>query len=422
MAEVKIIGNIVGSNNVLRYKEIDQQIISSYSLRGEFGLTNDYIEFHIEDIGHNLLNSDYNYKSYKSATNSGLNNGGGIQVIEIDPVEDLKSFGFSSGEFIAQYNFFRRRISDLFIKEISPDRTEIRTVSTVLSDKDIETKALQLIDELNNSSFYRDYLLNFSNNVQVVAINIALNKAVTGYEILFKLYEPLPHEITEKIKLSVVEEIVASTQVSVDLDKIIIPDPLPILRGPNFDIEVENKNTVATEYQNYDNLISSYQSLSSASYYQILSFSTSQSIDINVDYTEFENFVRFSSAQKRIYNFYSKVASIEDYKNFIITQTPKVSFTSSLATEISNASSSISDIIANFDGYEYYLYFESGSYNWPKSTSTKPFLLKSTGSAEVQSWMTASLATSSLYDDSNLDNLQILSLHLLEKIAIMINI
>jgi hypothetical protein len=192
----------------------------------------------------------------------------------------------------------------------------------------------------------------------------------------------------------------------VDLDRFIIPDPLPVLRGPNFDIEVANKNTVATSYQTYSDIVGSYQSLSSASYYQILSFSTSQSIDINVDYTEFSNFTRFSKAEKRVTNFYTKVSEIQDLRNFILAQTPNVTTTSSLATEIASASSSIADIIANFDGYEYFLYFESSSYTWPKTSPVKPFLLASTGSAAVQTWITSSIATASLYDSENLDNLE----------------
>jgi hypothetical protein len=406
MAEIKIIGNVVGVNSVLRYKDIDRRLISSYPLRNEFGLSNDYIEYHITDIGGNLLNSDYNFKNYKSASSSGLNTGGGIQIIEVDPIENLKSFGFSSGEFLSYYNFFRRRISsDLFIKEISSDRTEIRTVSTIISDKDLEIKATELVNEISSSSFYKDFLLNFGNNIQILAVNIALVKATTGYEILFKLYEALPSEIEEKSRFGVVEEIIESHQIMVDLDRLIIPDPLPLLRGPNFEIEVDNKNTTSTSYQNYNTLVSSYQASSSSSYYQILSFTTSQSIDINVDYTDFVNFTRFGSAQKRIENFYNKMADIENYKNFISSQTLNSASTSSLPTELAAISASLADTIANFDGYEYYLYFESSSYSWPKNSNTRPFLLYSTGSSQVQSWMTASIASASLYDSGNLDNL-----------------
>ncbi len=40
-----------------------------------------------------------------------------------------------------------------------------------------------LIDEMNNSTYYVDYLLNFGNNEQYLAVNVFLNRAIEGYEI-----------------------------------------------------------------------------------------------------------------------------------------------------------------------------------------------------------------------------------------------
>ena len=77
----------------------------------------------------------------------------------------------------------------LFIKEISQDRTEIRLASTTLSNDVIENTVNSLIEEINNSIYYVDYLLNFGTNEQYVAVNVALNKAPDGYEILFKLFK-----------------------------------------------------------------------------------------------------------------------------------------------------------------------------------------------------------------------------------------
>ena len=75
------------------------------------------------------------------------------------------------------------------IKEISQDRTEIRLGSISLTNDEIETTVLSMIDKIESSPYYIDYLLNFGNNEQYIAVNVALNKATEGYEILFKLYE-----------------------------------------------------------------------------------------------------------------------------------------------------------------------------------------------------------------------------------------
>ena len=435
---IKIVGNILSTTTVSRYSEEDIKLIQSSKLQENFGGKNDYIEYFIYDAGGNLLNLNYNYLSYKIPSSTGLTPGttttpnttGNIQtenigvastlspttsslypIIEIDPVQDLQNQSYFSGEFKVQYNFFQNKISDysneaLFIKEISQDRTEIRLVSLTLSDDEIENLTLNLIDQSTNSTYYVDYLLNFGNNEQYVAVNVALNKASTGYEVLFKLYNPLPLSVQEKMTLWVVEEIVNPYVFDINLDKLIIPDPGPILRGPNFNITIPNQSTVSTTYNTYSNLILNLQSSQSSSYRQILNLLATQSIDINVDYTDFNNFIFFGSAYQRVTNFYTKAKQIEDYRNLINKYTPYVATTASLQLEINRYSSSIETIISQFDGYESYLYFESSSYTWPKTNSTKPFSLLSTGSTNTKTWYNNLTGSSQTYDLNNYDNLE----------------
>ena len=435
---IKIVGNIVSTTTVTRYSSEDTNLILSRNLQENFGETGDYIEFYIYDIGGNLLNTSYNYLNYKLPPSTGLEPGtntvpnttGNIQTenvgiestlspttsslyptIEIDPISDLKNVGYSSGEFNLRYNLFHNKLSNyvnraLFIKEISSDRTEIRLASTTLTDNEIETTVNAIIDEINNSSYYVDYLLNFGGNEQYVAVNIALNKAITGYEVLFKLYEPLPQSVQEKQTLWVVEEKVSPYVFDINLDKLITPAPGPQLRGPNFNIPITYQGTVSTPYNDYYTLVSSIQTLQQTSYHQILNLMATQSVDINVDYTDYSDFVFFGSAYQRLTNFYTKAKQIENYNNLISTYTPLTSSTPSLITEINQYTSNINTIVTQFDGYEHYLYFESSSYAWPKTNSTKPYTLLSTGSAEVLSWYPSSTSTAVNFDLNNYDNLE----------------
>jgi hypothetical protein len=435
---IKIVGNIINTTTVSRYSAEDVNLIASRNLQEDFGGTNDYIEYYVYDIGGNLLNINYNYLNYKLPTTTGLtpavsdspNTRGEIQtndvgiestlapqtsslfpVIEIDPVKDLQDLGYSSGEFSVRYNFFQNKISNfieqgLFVKTISQDRTEIALASTTLTNEQIESGSLALINKINTTDYYVDYLLDFGNNTQYVAVNVALNKDPGGYEILFKLYQPLPLSVQEKQTLWIVEEQVNPYVFDINLDTLITPPPPPQLRGPNFNIQIENQGTVATSYGNYNNLITNLKSLQSSSYNQIQNLLVSQSIDINVDYTNFDNFVFFGSAEQRVKNFYTKVKEIEDYQNFINTYTPFVATTASLQTTINQYSSSITNIIRQFDGYETYLYYESSSYTWPKANLNKPFVLLSTGSATVQTWYDALTGSAETYDLGNYDNLE----------------
>ena len=438
---IKIIGNIVGSTTISRYNTSDSNLIASQAIQESFGQYADYIEYYIYDAAGNLLNTNYNYHSFKLPITNGLKPGfqvsssnvnsmaeaqvgvisnytqsiSTLPTIEIDPVSDLQNIGFSSGEFKVQYNFFNNKISsptaELFIKEISSDRTEIRVGSTILTNEQIESGSLTLINEISGSSYFVDYLINFGNNIQATAINVALNKVDPNYEILFKLYQPLPLNIIPKTTLWVVKEKITPYVFDINLDKLVIPPPPPTLRGPNFDITIPNHNSIATSYQNYTNLINNVQNISTSSYQQLLNLIQSQSLDINVDYNNFSNFGFFSSARSRLDNFYNKVKQIEDYKNNIAVYTALTSSRPNLITDLNTATASINDLISHFDGFEYYLYFESGSsltssieYSinpYPKSNGTKPYLLYPTGSSLVKNWYDFTTSSADDYDNDN---------------------
>jgi len=400
---IKIVGNIVDTQQVSRYDEQDTNLLVPQTIKEDFGQLNDYIEYFIYDIGGNLLNVDYTYQDFKLPNTSFVTPTGSLPIIEIDPVKDLQNLGYISGEYKVQYNFFNTKISDpnadLFIKEISADRTELRVGSTVLTNEQIESGSLALISESTGSLYFVDYLLNFGNNIQAVSVNTALNRVETGYEILFKLYQPLPDDIQEKSTLWVVSEKVSPYVFDINLDTLLIPEPLPQLRGPNFDIEIADQNNVATSYQTFDNLIDSVQSISTASYQQLLSLVTSQSISINVDYTDYSNFSIFGSAEQRLKNFYNKVKSIEDLQYSISTYAALTASNPTLINEYNKATASVNNIISNFDGYEYFLYFDSSSYTWPKTTSTLPYTLATTASAN--SWYNTNTGSANTYDNNN---------------------
>ena len=404
---IKIVGEILSTQEVSRYDDTDVRLLTSQRIQEDFGQKEDYIEYFIYDAGGNLLNLSYNYKDFKLPNTSFVNTDGFLPIIEIDPVKDLQNVGYSSGEFKVQYNFFNNKVSnpsaELFLKEISSDRTEIRVGSTILTNSQIESASLALINEYTGSAYFTDYIINFGNNNQALAVNVALNKVESGYEILFKLYNPLPSNITEKSNLWVVKEKINPFVFDVNLDKLIVPPPPPQLKGPNFDINIPNQNNVATSYQSYTGLINSVQNISTASYQQLLSLITSQSININVDYTDYNNFVFFSSAEQRIKNFFDKVKQIEDYQNNIAKYTVSSSLFPNMINDKNTATASINDIITNFDGYEYYLYFESSSYTWPKSNITLPYILASTASAF--SWYNTTTGSAIDYDNNNQNNL-----------------
>lgn len=397
---IRILGNINDIKRINRLKIEDLNLLNSSIQNQLFGFNDDYIEFFVYNVNGSLLDSNYNYRSFKLPSDYYLDPNKGLPVIEIDPVADLQRLGYTSGEFVTQYNFQKRKISsplaELFINAVSPDRTEISINSTTVSN--LVELGNQLVEELNNSTEQKYFILNSPNNTQSLVVNI-LTQVDTG-EILLKLYEPLPNNIPLKSTVWITEEIIEPYLFDLNLDTLVIPPPAPTLRGPNFSIDVETKKNKGTGYESYSSIVSS---LTGSSYSKVLNYMNDKSYDLNVDYTSYSNFIHFSSAKKRLEIFYSKVKQIEDLNNTSssianVTHSLQASLTSSIQTKIDN-------IISNFDGYENYLYFESSSYTWPKLGSNKPYTLLSTGSVSASIWFDAATGSAETYDENNLDHL-----------------
>ena len=173
----------------------------------------------------------------------------------------------------------------------------------------------------------------------------------------------------------------------------------------------------ASETVSFSTLLSTPQT---SSLQQLNSLLADKGININVDYEKFEDFVKFSSALTRLENFYYKVKVIENTQNkldqFINPTSGTTTATTSFSASKASLETTINSTIENFDGYEYFLYFNSGSkFSWPKSTSTIPYKLHTTGSTDVINWLGSaneSLSTyggialsASNYDETNLDRL-----------------
>ena len=139
---IKIIGNVNNTSRITRINNDDLNLLSPEVKNQYFGFENDYIELFVYDTSNNLLSTNYNYNSFKLPSTSGLSAENTLPIIEIDPVQDLQNLGYVSGEFSTQYHFQKRYISspdlsELFISEISADRTEIRLNSTSITSDDL---------------------------------------------------------------------------------------------------------------------------------------------------------------------------------------------------------------------------------------------------------------------------------------------
>jgi hypothetical protein len=422
---IKIVGQVLNTDIVTRYTLQDEQLLLPILQQETFGNLNDYIEYFVFDLGENIVNSDYNYKAYKLPSNSAYSQSL-LPNIEIDPIQDIENLGYQSGEVTSRYNFFRKVSgqpfdNQLFIQQISSDRTEIRVNSTILSGEQLLDITSDFTQKQSTVPYYYYVILNFGNNNQIVAVNTLGSVSEEGeVSILFKLYEPLPSNISIKDTFWIVEEIINPYIYDLSLSKLITPLPQPMLRGPNFAIDLQTKNVVPTPYSNYNQLVSS---LTGSQYQAILNTLANQQTNINIDYSILNEFVHYSSGENRLYNFMYKIDEIETYQAEITTNTPLTSSNAILSASVNRASSSINAIITAFDGFESYLYFTSSSltssiveytletgsffqYNiapYPKSGSSQPYTLYASSSAIVQSWYVTASNVALAYDLSNKD-------------------
>ena len=128
---IRIVGQVNDTGRVSRYSVQDERLLFPIVQQETFGQPNDYIEYFVFDLGGNVLNSSYSYQSYKLPPTSGQTKNGLLPDLEIDPIQDIEDLGYESGEVTSRYNFFRQVASSpfssqLFIQQISTDRTEIK--------------------------------------------------------------------------------------------------------------------------------------------------------------------------------------------------------------------------------------------------------------------------------------------------------
>ena len=402
----------IGSDDQYQtYSPQDLALINTNTINGRYGNLDDYIEYFIKDLGNNVLYSNY------SATQYQLNNAvvdpitGTTTQLYLDPEKDVRAAGYGRGITNVKYNFFTRHllsnpnfVNNFWIKEISYSRTEIKVARQDLSNEELLSAFGTFSSLLAADAYYPTIYLNFGLDVQIISVNaVYVEEEGNGY-IIFKLYEPLPIEYDIKSTFWVVTQVADSAEFNVSIN--VAPEAIvdsTAIKGPNFKVTVKDKVGQTTPYYSYESLL--LTSVTS-SFQQLKSMMDEKGIQINVDYSNFSNFIHFSSATERLYNFVYKVQLIES-ASAGLTQTN----TSTAKVLLQNQ---IDTTITNFDGYEYYLYFTSASTAWPKQNSTQPYPLYSVTSSQVTTWLgninTVPTATtmsmywsSSYYDDQNKD-------------------
>jgi hypothetical protein len=401
MAEIVNITSLDPNNFEFQdYSINDSSLITSFETETSFDSQKDIIEYFIYDINNNILyENTFGFPRYKLINN----------LVSIDPEGDLKSLGYDEGQYNTLYNFVSPKLasnanSRYFISQISPDRTEIRLDTTSIPNELVISSSLELVNNINNSTgSYYDFYLDFGNNQLVIANNAQLDTSdLNNPTVLIKLYEALPLEFTLKSELWVVTKVASSVAYNINITQTFnVEDEFIYLKGPNTNINVQNQINNSTNYSNLSQLSTTDSIQGSGSLrYQLNNLLAKRGIDINIDYSDYSNFIHFSSAQTRLENFYYKLSLIEqyNYSASLSNNTPTNYYVSS-----SNIlyQTKIDEIITGFDNYEYYLYYDSSSTSWPKTNSTPPYVNVLTSSPTGMAWFATQSIIAEDYDVEN---------------------
>ncbi len=385
----------------------ERNLLGSFSVNSVFDQSKHRVEFRVLSLEGIQLEYDSNFKRYKQSNVIELEGRGiAAKSLEIDPVEDIKYYGFENGDVIVNYRFINdlfsktSRKSSLFIESISSDRLEFRALSQNLTESEVTDFVSQLSDKLNNSSYFSEFKVNFENGNVETGINIGTEKITKGQAIVVKLYKPLPVSIVEFSTFSIEEQIADTISFEIEATLLDQKEEIPFLKGPNFNIEVSEDDLSSTEYLNYSEIIG-YPI--SSSNYEVFSLFNEQSANIAIDHTDYSDFIHFSSAVSRLGNFRGKMELLELYESSL----GNIDLLQITGTELTGSRSYYENLVElvvnNFDHYERYLYFESSSYAWPKTNSVKPYINDSVLNSTT--WYEEMLENASTYDNTNYDML-----------------
>ena len=413
--------------NTLNYQNIsteDANLFDSFEITSLFNPTQDVVEYYVYDLNNELIYQDLTFNNWSNVEDPSLasttpetNNTGStldaesnpniaqVSTVNLDPIQDLQNVGLDFGKVKSIYNFVTYRLNsdpnnEYFISEISSDRTELRLKSNFISEASLQISFEQFQTDFLDSTEFDEFYLNFGDNKYVVAVNAAIDTDT----LLIKLYEPLPQEFGVKNTAYILTKNGESVAYEVEFDDFVLEDTSIHIAPPNINLELLNQISPASTYKSYTDITATDLS---GSYNQLINFISGSNIGIplNVNYTDYSNFVYFSSAKQRLDNFITKLTNISASQadlNIIYSQI--TGSTSGSSTVVANKilfEKQIENEISTFDPYEQFLYYQTGSKSFPKTNSTQPYTLYDVNSSTAEQWYATQSITASNYDANN---------------------
>lgn len=349
------------------------------------------------EIEFSVYDSDKNLQYWKRSDNYELD---GLDF-RLDVREDIEEANIPDGaNYILRYNFFNPKIGsgNFYVNRISNDGREIR----VRVNPDASTSVKQAFNEtFGEDPQPLDLVLNFGNNRYYHVLNweAVANVNEDGNVTFDANGKPVVKEAVIRIEETLSDSISVGDDVWLDFEvgrpyfdrfQIFRSEEIPAeneLADPNFTIDFENSEPSGNTFETFEDLTESEEFSTSKSFVETRINST-KPVRLNVDFTDFENFIQYSSAEERLKNFRYKIKNIYKKVNQI-----KEASESAYENRLKD---NIESIIGSFDAYEQWLFRNENGY--PKNAAGA---LKDPETKEIKVWFQEMFSKAASYDDRN---------------------
>ena len=382
MAEIKV--EVVNTSNVA-YSKITSDIVNTNAevvIGNKFDPATDYVEGHVYTLTGEYLQG---FITPNSSTGEGK--------LYLDLDKDVEEFRILSTDFKIQYNVFRSEVTGtLRVLEVSPNRLEIKVES-------VQDASLDNLLRYTTGVYYENLKLNLGQNQTIAVLNVKQDSEGNFY---FKLQNTLPANFGFLRSFTVVSEV--TEPVTYQVNTLYTPDTYtpPTLSPANFDIEVNEEASRPTEYLSIEDLLNFPVD---STYNKLTSELGKNGVEISIDYSDFSNFVNYSSAKERLINFKYKLDLLYSYEAELTATGALTGATTSNTVTTTRLENLIKGILSKFDGYERFLYFENHEDAWPKTTTVAPFKPQESNTVDSVNWYNAKLEEAELYDELNTSSL-----------------
>ena len=374
------------------------------------------------------------------------------QFLQLDLQKELEEVGIERGSYKVVFNFIKNLLGNtenrsIFIKEISPNRKEVwLTLADALSteivpDDDIRVtlgRQYNQFKRYTNAKYNKgcnNLVLNLGSNNIFKVVNARIGGVTSneeigesrlgkGQNIYLKLYDALPTDIVEKQRAWIAQEDKRPYIENVNVYPEVEKEKFNLIQGPNFEIDHDYAMKTETDFQSWNELLDTTTGTTQQIVDRYFSGSLS-GINLNVDYSKFDNFVKYSSAEERLKNFRYKIQLVEYYDEQLgILSVAEGSDSGSLKGNEAINTKRKNEVIGGFDAFERWAYNEptaslfthgvTGSTLYAEDYAISPYpkylqdgnyIVHHSTSSYGKAWLDGFISSGSLYDLENEDSL-----------------